>query len=58
LCWAEKADNYSAQCRAAASVNDNRARNREESSIIADFDPGRQIISAKKPVKEVLCQRN
>jgi TM2 domain-containing membrane protein YozV len=40
LCWAEKADNYSALCRAAASVNDNRARNREESSIIADFGLG------------------
>jgi TM2 domain-containing membrane protein YozV len=48
LCWAEKADNYSALCRAAASVNDNRARNREESSIIADFGGYRQLDRREK----------
>jgi TM2 domain-containing membrane protein YozV len=48
LCWAEKADNYSALCRAAASVNDNRARNREESSIIADFGPDRHLLRRGK----------
>jgi hypothetical protein len=43
LCWAEKADDYSAQCRTAASVNDNRTRIPAELSIITDFAPRRHL---------------
>src|SRR6476660_6228389 len=35
LCWAEKADNYSAQCRTAASGNDYRARNSGRSRALS-----------------------
>src|SRR5438067_1093141 len=40
LCWAEKADDYSAKCRAAASLDNNRRALPAESAIIAHFWPG------------------
>jgi hypothetical protein len=43
LCWAEKADNYSAQCRTAASGNEDRARSSGESKIIVYFRLSRHL---------------
>jgi hypothetical protein len=37
LYWTEKADDYSARYRAAASINDNWARSPGESGIMAYF---------------------
>lgn len=47
MCWAEKADNYSAQCRTAASGNEDRARTSGESKIIVYFALLRHLLLAK-----------
>jgi hypothetical protein len=47
LCWAEKADNYSAQCRTAASGNEDRARSSGESKIIVYFTLPRHLRVAR-----------